>query len=192
MRRADRPGVCSLIVGPHGTGKSTLLHQLHREAIESQRSDSVVLHSLRASRATSLRESQVIPETQDWPVVGNAEWLFVDGFEQLPVWRRVRVVAQVRRRGVRCIATSHRMHFGFQSLWRTAVDREVEHYVLAQLLNEHPQTILEAALSSEQWRESRRRHGPNVRESLFDMYDWWQEHEAGYSECTSDPSRSDS
>ncbi|AMV34290.1 hypothetical protein VN12_19350 [Pirellula sp. SH-Sr6A] len=186
MRRADQPGYCWLIVGPHGTGKSTLLHQLHREAVESIRSDTAVLHCLRGRRATTYRE------TQDWPLVGSAEWMFVDGFEQLPLWRRIRMVAQVRRRGVRCIATSHRMHFGFQSLWNTVVDPTVEHYVLTQLLSEHPRATLEAALSSEEWRESRLRHGPNVRESLFDMYDWWQKHETGYSERTSDPSRSNS
>ena len=29
-------------------------------------------------------------------------------------------------------------------------------------------------LSSKEWSDSRARHGQNIRETLFDMYDWWQ------------------
>jgi hypothetical protein len=30
-------------------------------------------------------------------------------------------------------------------------------------------------LQSDAWKTSRDRHGSNLRESLFDMYDWWRD-----------------
>ncbi len=58
----------------------------------------------------------------------------------------------------------------------------IEHYVVSQLLTQiEPDKddstclILEEMMQSPEWIRSRNKHGENLRESLFDMYDWWRD-----------------
>jgi len=70
--------------------------------------------------------------------------------------------------------TSHKKLWGFKNLWQTTINDRVERYVLEQLLLDYPPDFVELALSSEEWKQSRSRRGANLRETLFDMYDWWE------------------
>jgi hypothetical protein len=43
------------------------------------------------------------------------------------------------------------------------------------VIAQNPHLNLELVIQSEAWSESRARHGQNLRESLFDMYDWYRD-----------------
>lgn len=58
----------------------------------------------------------------------------------------------------------------------------IERYVVSQLLTQIEPgkadsigPILEEMMQSQEWIRSRNKHGENLRESLFDMYDWWRD-----------------
>jgi hypothetical protein len=186
MQSADQPGRCFLIVGPHGTGKSTLLQHLRHSVLLARSSDSVLFFSCRKELDLTWQEQP------DWKAIESAEWAFIDGLEQVSAFRRMRILQQAKRRGLRCVATSHRMHLGFVALWKTQMDPLVEQHVVMQLLAGYPEEVIQQAIASEHWKRSRMRHGSNMRESLFDMYDWWQNYEAGLSKRSSHSSRSHS
>jgi hypothetical protein len=60
-------------------------------------------------------------------------------------------------------------------LWETQTDQQVEDHVLTQLLEGYSPRLKSALLSSEAWQNSRKKQRENLRESLFDMYDWWRD-----------------
>jgi hypothetical protein len=68
----------------------------------------------------------------------------------------------------------------FQTLWETRVDPHVESHVIECLLanvaakDGGPSSVISDLLQSPHWAVSRQKHQENLRESLFDMYDWWQ------------------
>ncbi|MFN9984583.1 MAG: hypothetical protein ACK52S_03430, partial [Pirellula sp.] len=63
----------------------------------------------------------------------------------------------------------------FNTLWETSIDSQIEQHVLSIMLQAEFPTKLNDVLQSDAWRTSRDRHGSNLRESLFDMYDWWRD-----------------
>ena len=113
------------IVGRHGSGKSTVLEHfvpligdvIWRRDAEGR----VVLADLSGDisstvankerphtvwlqlRRTALR-SMVIP----WEELNRGRLLILDGYEQLPCWRRAALIARTKLRGVSLLVTSHR------------------------------------------------------------------------------------
>jgi len=165
------------IVGPHGSGKSTLLHQLCQELRGNRqsncRSDSglVVLHSS-SNKLAALRA-----------ILGRIhrdQWCLIDGYEQIPRWAQFLLVAWAKPRGVALCVTAHRLPWMFQTLWETRVDAHVESHVIECLLanvaakDGGRSSVISDLLQSPHWAVSRQKHQENLRESLFDMYDWWQ------------------
>ena len=165
------------IVGPHGSGKSTLLHQLCQELRGNRQnnglSDSglVVLHSS-SNKLAALRA-----------ILGRIhrdQWCLIDGYEQIPRWAQLLLVAWAKPRGVALCVTAHRLPWMFQTLWETRVDAHVESHVIECLLanvaakDSGPSSVISDLLQSPHWAVSRQKHQENLRESLFDMYDWWQ------------------
>jgi len=165
------------IVGPHGSGKSTLLHQLCQELRGNRQnnglSDSglVVLHSS-SNKLAALRA-----------ILGRIhrdQWCLIDGYEQIPRWAQLLLVAWAKPRGVALCVTAHRLPWMFQTLWETRVDAHVESHVIECLLanvaakDGGPSSVISDLLQSPHWAVSRQKHQENLRESLFDMYDWWQ------------------
>lgn len=184
--RSNRPKRCSCfaIVGPHGTGKSTLLAQLEQAILEtySHRScQSLFLNSSSSSRQSLTRALRLLK---------TSSICLIDGFEQLPKWGQTLCVWTAKSLHRKLIATSHALPKGFVPLWNTQMSPEIERYVIGQLLNNVPaveseddleqrssnfknRELLDLLLESEEWRTSRAKHRENLRESLFDMYDWW-------------------
>lgn len=163
---------CSLIVGPHGSGKSTLLLTLAQELLTLDpdiRIESLFLHNDGNSTDQFLRSYS------NWR---KSDIVLLDGFEQLSIIRRMQVITSARWNSLPVIATSHRSFLGCPVLWRTSVDATTERWVISKLLEGRPSGVLSQALSSEDWRVSRERHQQNLRESLFDMYDWWSKHDS--------------
>jgi energy-coupling factor transporter ATP-binding protein EcfA2 len=158
---------CSLIVGPHGTGKSTLLMTL-KKRLENAEADISVTSLFLHDNGRSAQD--FVRSLPSWK---RADMLLLDGFEQLSLMRRFQVVAYACCYRKPVIATSHRPFPGCKVIWRTYVDQNTEQWVIQRLLGERDSTSVESALASQEWKESRTKHKQNLRESLFDMYDWW-------------------
>lgn len=150
------------IVGPHGTGKSTLLQQLS----EHLGCSLGVLHST-TPKLAGLREC--IRQAR------SEKLCLIDGYEQLPIWGRLMLGAYASRFRVKHCVSSHRLPLGFELLWETRVDHAVEEHVIDRLLACVEPQVKSALLHSEAWKKSRQKQGENLRESLFDMYDWWRD-----------------
>jgi hypothetical protein len=107
-------------------------------------------------------------------------WCLIDGYEKIPRWAQFLLVAWAKPRGVALCVTAHRLPWMFQTLWETRVDAQVESHVIECLLadvaakNCGPTSVISDLLESPHWAASRQKHQENLRESLFDMYDWWQ------------------
>jgi energy-coupling factor transporter ATP-binding protein EcfA2 len=174
------------IVGPHGTGKSTLLHHLSQElrrncpsnrhallgkAIHAEPTGLVLLHSS-SNKLGAL--SSILRQLY------RSDWCLIDGYEQIPRWGQFLVMTRARRSGVPLCVTAHRLPWKFQLLWHTRVDPQVESHVidclLASAAGQAPGSakVKSSLLESPHWAISRQKHRDNLRESLFDMYDWWQ------------------
>lgn len=146
------------IVGPHGTGKTTLLRTLRWDL--ERRSGPVALLTL--GDGATRGAAPPLPA-----------WLVVDGFEQWGLWRRVRVVLGCRRAGVRLLVTAHGA-CGVPIVHRTAVTPRTVAAIHDGLVQDRPTHVAvgDLALALE-------RQGGNLREALFDCYDL---HERGRSE----------
>jgi hypothetical protein len=162
------------IVGPHGSGKSTLLQDVI-EHPELSRADRMTSH---------VRFQQGAPRRARWrtmlPALAVANrngggLLIVDGWEQLDRVLQWVVRSRAASKATRILATSHTLPGNFVELWQTRIDPGVESHVLGHMLRGSHNVSPAALILTEAWRESRRRHGSNLRESLFDMYDWYRD-----------------
>lgn len=152
---AVRRRAATAIVGPHGTGKSTLLAAIAAELATA--GESAGLLQLRRHRDGLALLAAVLRAPR-----GSS--LCVDGWERLgPIGAAaVRLVAGAR--GCRLVVTSHRPA-GMPTLVRTGGGLPVLTAIIARL-PDHGGLITPADLA-----ESFARHGGNLRDSLDDLYD---------------------
>ena len=169
QRFLELPSKRGIVIGPHGSGKSTLIASLVDELSillpESQ------IHHLRFSTDRPAWRSLLV-STRQWT---RSSIVVLDGYEQLKYGTRFFVERTARTRSISILATAHQPVRGFEPIWTTSVSESSSHWVVEQLLQQagHPADAMEL-LKSEAWTRSRAMHGQNLRESLFDMYDWWQ------------------
>lgn len=176
------------IVGPHGSGKSTLLSHLLQHPAISNLQGSMIQISFHADETRRHRwhtlHKALISLTQDLPASSGQEsrvppvslkLLVVDGWEQMDSVLQWFARARAGARNVRILATSHALPTGFDELWRTRVDATVEQHVLGHMLKDCRLLKARDVLESQAWHVSRERHGQNLRETLFDMYDWYRD-----------------
>lgn len=148
------------IVGPHGSGKSTLLATLRPEVeLAGVATLSVELHDGR--RRLPL----------DWKRLGRLPapaLLIVDGYEQLGRLHRWRLKRLCRRRGLGLLVTAH-ADVGLPELFHTAATLELARAIVDRLQCEH-----RAHVTAEDVAEVFPRHGDNLRELLFELYDLYE------------------
>ncbi len=172
------PSKRGIIIGPHGSGKSTLVASLVSKL------PSIVpkskIHSLRFSTDKSAAK-YLITSVNEWSPHSIA---ILDGYEQLRFGSRFRVAWLARARSISILATAHRPVRGFETIWETSVNESSSQWVVEQLLR---QSALSSGanelLQSDAWSRSRAKHGQNLRESLFDMYDWWHNRQSAETNC---------
>ena len=169
---ADRfiklPSKRGSIIGPHGSGKSTLVASLESR-FTAILPDSKI-HPFRFSTDSSASRS--LKSVREWTPFSI---VILDGYEQLRFWSRFTIERIARARSISILATAHRPIRSFETIWETSVNESSSKWVVEQLLQQAgvPRSANEL-LQSEAWSRSRAKHGQNLRESLFDMYDWWQ------------------
>lgn len=148
------------IIGPHGSGKSTLLATLNPQIEAAGRR--VVLYSLHNN------ERRLPPEGGSSFPYDESTQIIVDGYEQLSRVQRWKLKRNCRRYGAGLLVTSH-TDVGLPQLFCTEVTEKLVQQVVAQLLPNDP-----SLLSRDDIEAARRKHGEDLREILFELYDTWQ------------------
>ena len=143
------------IVGPHGTGKSTLVCTLEREL--AQRSRRVIKFRLSAGE----RRLPVFDPQQ----LGPSTVIIIDGYEQLSWWSRLRLSRLCHSYRCGLLVTSHEPT-GLPTLARTSGELLTVQSIVRDLTAAHPPLITAADVQ-----QSFVRHAGNVRETLFELYD---------------------
>ncbi len=155
------------VVGPHGTGKSTLLYQVHKWA-ESQR---WIVHRIQVRPATRWRHGWDFFHAVLWQPPTSL--ILLDGWEQLPVLIQVLCAIAIRLRCLRLLATSHT-----STQFRTVLDSTLSPQRAARVIDTI--MLLQAVGTGEkrgsmatvdQLREWLTARSGSVREVMFDLYD---------------------
>ena len=149
------------IIGPHGTGKSTLLATLDAPLRAAGRAP--VLFSLRQGER---RLPIAAADARQW----NAQTqVLVDGYEQLSLISRSCLKAACRRRGCGLLITAHRS-FGLPTLASTLVSIETALSIVRRLLPADCTSIESADVE-----RLLKANSGNLREALFGLYDLYQQ-----------------
>jgi hypothetical protein len=148
------------IVGPHGSGKSTLLAGLI--ATMQQRGRNVVFYRLREG------DRRLPVEPKDVRMLATNDIVVVDGYEQLPWWRKWQLRRLCKRNGLGLLVTTH-APTGLPLLWQTSVDRASVERVVAHLLAIEPTAA--ALIARDDIVRALEDHPSNAREVLFALYD---------------------
>lgn len=151
------------IIGPHGTGKSTLLCKMLEQFETSDRMRSrVILAKLSSS------DSRLPISLLDLLKTSNAT-IVIDGFEQLPAWKRfaIRKIASARRLGL--LITTHEDQ-GMATLVSTASNPQILRAIIRRLDPDQRLGPIDGISERELCQLLDSCHG-NVREVLFRLYD---------------------
>lgn len=148
------------IVGPHGSGKSSLLAAL-APALEAagRRVRIVALHE---------GERRLKFTRRDWDEFSSSSLLIIDGYEQLGRLARWSVDVNCRRRGCGLLVTTHR-DLGLPLLFTTDARLDLAIELAHELLPVGQQAIRDADIEAA-WRNRR----GDMREMLFDLYDLFE------------------
>jgi hypothetical protein len=145
------------IVGPHGSGKSSLLAALAPALAAAGRQVATI----------RLRDGQrKLPAEIDPRGWNSSTLVVVDGYEQLGRWARWRLQRWRRRRGCGMLVTAH-ASVGLPTLWRTEPTADLLAEIVGQLLEKPALEPVELAIVEAAFA----RRGGDLREALFDLFD---------------------
>ena len=148
------------IIGPHGTGKSTLLAALLPALVKAGRK-LVHLELPDGTRQLPLSAKELDGLDAD-------AQLAIDGYEQLTYWARRRLKNRSKTQGFGLLIIAHAPD-DLPELYRTEGSLAVAQQIVAELLRETPVKISETLVE-----ERFRKHNGNLREMLFSLYDIYE------------------
>jgi hypothetical protein len=157
------------IVGPHGSGKSTLLASLLPE-VARQAGKVLVLRLTTHRRSVPAELRRVIRSNR---AAEGARVIIIDGYEQLPAWRRFWLQLRCLRKGCGLLVSAHRPLQGMPVLYRTRVSPEIAARVVGHLLRDDLSVVIDDL--KEKANALLVSHQNNLREVLWDLYDWYEE-----------------
>ena len=170
VERLKQFGWRGQIVGPHGSGKSSLCQTLLPWLEQSGKQ---VLTMRMTSDDHRLRQVDAAVWSPAW-------LLLIDGFEQLTWVQRQWLLLKTWWHQTGLLITTHRSH-GLPVLYRTAVSLDMAQQLVGEWLSAHgyPVDMLQPEVQS-LWEDPRLQG--NFRELLFTLYDLFQRRRAS---CTS-------
>jgi ABC-type branched-subunit amino acid transport system ATPase component len=148
------------IIGPHGSGKSTLIESLIASLNDAGRS---------LARFALHADQRRLPVGWRGQLGKNGcTQVIIDGFEQLHFLQRwlVRAACRLSRNGL--LVTAHKS-VGLPTIHQTFSSFAIVERVLENLWSDYRQHFDCGAI-----RQSYQRHQGNTREVLFDMYDLYE------------------
>lgn len=152
------------IVGPHGSGKSTMIAMLLRH---------VNGHGIRAVPFTLHDGQRRMPagwKRTVWDAFdrGRSTMVVVDGYEQLSRFARWRLGHVCRTSGWGLLVTAH-APVGLPTLYRTSTNLELVMTLVATLLDGH-----EVSIERKIVRDTFHRHEGNLRLVFLDLFDYYE------------------
>ncbi|HEY2413937.1 MAG TPA: hypothetical protein VGI40_16920 [Pirellulaceae bacterium] len=147
------------IIGAHGSGKSTLVAMLAPLMEAAGRQVVMLKVGPGQRRLPRIEKSSLSPVTQ----------LIIDGYEQLSWWSRIWIQWLVWRSGGGLLVTAH-ADVGLATLYATKSSEDVAAAVVNTLI-----TAEGSALGPSEIADAYRAAGGNVRETLFKLFDVYQQ-----------------
>lgn len=167
LERFEEQRFRGLIIGPHGSGKSTLLHQVEQW---------IVAQGGTARRVCLRPETRWQGYRELWLACRNrppAEYLLIDGFEQLPAFFRwiSPIIARVFR--IRVLATAHQPG-GLPVVLRTDPLPDQAMHVIDMIMSlSARENTAQRRPDASMLRRLLVEHHGSVREVMFRLYDQW-------------------
>jgi hypothetical protein len=161
----EQTGWIGEIIGPHGSGKSTLVQTLLPHLKEAGRAlEFYSLHEFqRRMPADQLKAVQWTSRTQ----------IVVDGYEQLGFLQRIRLRRKCRKWHAGLLVTAH-APTGLPLLCRTETSRELARQIVAGLLADDDDMQIGPEEADLAFVET----GGNLREMLLRLYDVFEQRNA--------------
>ncbi|MEC9094646.1 MAG: hypothetical protein VX438_18195 [Planctomycetota bacterium] len=148
------------IIGPHGSGKSTLMEAL-KLVIPCDQQE----FTLRGDGHGNDLFQMLLQEMPAWE---RGSLLMLDGFEQLAAGQRRRLLKQCSEQEVGVLVTAHE-DLGLPTLCELVPSREKFRRLVNLLLAGFPHQITQEIIDA-----AYRNHQPNLREALFSLYDQYE------------------
>ena len=164
-------GLCGQILGPHGSGKSTLIESFAEYlGLTGLKVIKEALHNNQRSLPQSLLSKlSVLPDRSSGFAPENT-LLILDGYEQLTLLNGIRLIRLCRRKNLGLLITAHsRQLFAGPVLYRTKTSGDTLEKIVSYLIGESKFVPGETLLG-----DLRKKHRENTRAVLDGLYDWWE------------------
>lgn len=163
IAQADRAHWRGQIVGPHGSGKTTLARHLMPELqTRFDRIEFLVVRSVSEIQHCPAPRNSITGLDSNRPAATGKSVYVIDGVGRLSWLQRRLIVADCRRRQAGLIVTSHRRLKGLSVLFETSFSSMTFCKVLQHL---------DCQRYADRYPQLQSQHRSNCREMLFTLYD---------------------